>query len=92
MEFIDTLDKKASSRVLRMVTVLENDGPFMKPPYVKKIESKLYELRVKGRESIRIFYTVKAGEYYLLHAIKKKSQKLPQREVQTAVDRAREII
>lgn len=67
-------------------------GPFLKPPDIKKIQNKLYELRIPGKTAIRIFYTVVQGEYYLLHAFKKKSQKTPTRELKVAIDRAREII
>jgi len=52
----------------------------------------LYELRISGRVEIRILYTVKNGEYYLLHAFKKKTQKTPSREIKTALDRIKEII
>lgn len=84
------LDDKA--RIGKSIRLLINYGPFLKPPQIKKLQSGLYELRMKGRTQIRIFYTVKNGEYYLLHAFEKKSQKTPRREIKTALDRINELI
>ncbi|KKQ32252.1 MAG: hypothetical protein US48_C0029G0001, partial [Candidatus Levybacteria bacterium GW2011_GWA2_37_36] len=66
--------------------------PYLKPPYIKKVKNKLYELRISGKVAVRIFYTIKNGEYYLLHAFKKKSQKTPAKELKTALDRMGELV
>lgn len=58
---------------------------------MKKIASKLYELRIVSKEQIRIFYTIFRNEYYLLHAFKKKTQKTPKKEIEIALDRIKEI-
>jgi phage-related protein len=91
-DFIEEQDKATFAKVIRSIELLENYGPFMKPPYARKIRNKLYELRVPGKGAIRIFYTVFAGEYYLLHAFKKKSQKIPRGEIKIALDRAQRVI
>jgi len=64
----------------------------LKPPYIKKLQDKLYELRISGKVAIRILYTISNNEYYLLHAFKKKNQKTPSKELKIALDRMREII
>lgn len=51
-----------------------------------------YELRISGTVAIRIFYTIHNNEYYLLHAFKKKTQKTPNQEMKTALDRMKEIV
>ncbi|MBI3443610.1 type II toxin-antitoxin system RelE/ParE family toxin [Candidatus Woesebacteria bacterium] len=80
------------SKIALSILLLKNQGPFLKPPYIKKLQDKLYELRISGRVAIRIFYTVANNEYYLLHAFKKKSQKTPSKELKVAVDRMKELI
>lgn len=77
--------------MLRSITLLENFGPFVKMPYSKKIAPRLYELRIKGAESIRTLYTQIGQVYYLIHAFKKKTDKIPKREIKTALDRVKEL-
>jgi len=90
--FIQEQDEATYAKVLHIITLLRNNGPFLKPPYIKKLQNKLYELRISGKTSIRIFYTVAHDEFYLLHAFKKKTQKTPAKELKTAIDRIGEII
>jgi len=91
-EFIEKLEKKTYARALRSITLLQEFGPFLRMPYSKKIGQGLYELRVKGVEAIRIFYTQANEEYYLVHAFKKKTQKIPKQEIKLGLDRVKELI
>lgn len=91
-EFIEQQDKAAQTKIAHAIRLLIDYGPFLKPPDIKKLQDKLYELRIPGKTAIRIFYTIVSGEYYLLHAFKKKSQKLPKKEIKVAVDRIKEIV
>jgi phage-related protein len=90
-DFIEKQDFSIKIKIERYITLLKISGPFLKPPFMKKIQNKLYELRIVGKEQIRIFYTKNNESYYLLHAFKKKSQKTPSKEIKTAVDRMKEI-
>ena len=91
-EFLKEQDEATYAKVLLAIRLLANNGPFLKPPYIKKLQNRLYELRISGTVAIRIFYTIHSNEYYLLHAFKKKSQKTPNREMKTALDRMKEIV
>ena len=91
-EFIKKQDESTYAKILRSISLIRDNGPFLKPPYSKKITSNIYELRIQGKEAIRIFYVKFRGGYLLLHIFKKKSQKIPKRELKIAVDRAREIL
>ena len=91
-EFIEQQDKATQTKIARLIRLLIDYGPFLKPPDIKKLQDELYELRISGKTAIRIFYTMVNGKYYLLHAFKKKSQKLPKREIKLAIDRMKEII
>jgi len=53
-------------------------------PYAKKIRNNLYELRIRGKRSFRIFYTFDSQIIYLLHIFQKKSQKTPVKEINIA--------
>ena len=91
-DFIEDQDKPTYAKLISAVELLETDGPYLKPPYIKKLRNKLYEFRISGKVAIRIFYTVHNSEYYLLHAFKKKAQKTPSQELKIALDRMKEIV
>lgn len=91
-EFIDSRENEVASKISKATCLLVTYGPFIRPPYAKKITNKIYELRITGADNIRIFYTVSDGIFYLLYAFKKESQKTPKHELKTAVDRARELL
>ncbi|OGK23633.1 hypothetical protein A3A46_02950 [Candidatus Roizmanbacteria bacterium RIFCSPLOWO2_01_FULL_37_13] len=91
-DFIEEQDKPTQSKVAHYIRLLVDYGPYLKPPYTKKMGVKLYELRISGKVAVRIFYTVFNNKYYLLHAFKKKTQKTPNKELKTALDRIKDII
>jgi phage-related protein len=57
------------------------------------VYSGLHELRLKDRTGqIRVFYFVKKGDaIYMLHAFKKKTQELPNLEIELVIKRIKEI-
>lgn len=91
-KFIESQDEPSYARILHSLELLEKYGPFLKPPHIKKINKNLYELRIIGKTSIRIFYTTKNNQYYLLHVFKKKTQKTPAKEIKIALDRIKKLI
>lgn len=91
-DFLFVQEKLTQAKMMSYIDLLENSGPFLKPPYCKKLQGKLYELRVIGKVSVRIFYTIKDSEYYLLHAFHKKTNKTPINELKVALDRVKIII
>lgn len=91
-DFIKKQDKDTYAKILSYIMLLKSRGPYLKPPYIKKLQSKLYELRISSRVAIRIFYSSAKNEYYLLHAFKKKTQKTPIKDLKIALDRMKELI
>lgn len=53
----------------------------------------LHELRVRDRTGqVRVFYYLKRGEaIYLIHALRKKTQQIPARELEVVLKRIKEI-
>ena len=90
-EFIEKQERSTITKINLSIRLLIDYGPFLKPPDIKKLQNKLYELRIQGKSSVRIFYTIIKGEYYLLHAFIKKSQKTPPKELKVALDRMRKL-
>ena len=90
-EFIKKLDPSTIAKVAHEVDLLEKHGPFIGMPHSKKITAELHELRIRGKQEVRIIYAFVKRNIYLLHVFTKKRQKLPQREVNTAYRRLRSL-
>ena len=91
-DFANKQDNATKAKIALSIRLLMNQGPFLKPPYIKKLRNNIYELRISGKIAVRIFYTIHKNEYYLLHAFKKKSQNTPNKEIKIAIDRLKEIV
>jgi phage-related protein len=85
-EFLDKLPAKHHAKALRDIDILEKYGAALTEPHVKHMKGKLWELRIKSASDIsRIFYFVRVGnDIVLLHGFVKKTQKTPNREIETA--------
>ena len=57
------------------------------------LEGKLWEMRMKGRDTIAraIYVTTVEKRIVVVRVFTKKSQKTPRREIETALERAKEI-
>ncbi len=83
------MPKKELAKILRDVDLLSEYGYNLGMPHIKKMKGTddIWELRVKiSSKNYRIFYfTFKENAYMMLHAFLKKSNKTPQRELNTAI-------
>lgn len=75
------------AKVGNKIRLLEEYGPFLGMPHARKLEGQLYELRIRGKDEIRIFYAFVKNQICLLHAFKKKTQEIPKREIEIAQQR-----
>ena len=90
--FTEEQERSTFAKIIHSIELLETHGPFLKPPYSKKIRQNLYELRIPGKITIRVLYTAYKNQFFLLHAFKKKTQKTPPKEIKTALDRMKVLI
>jgi phage-related protein len=65
----------------------------MQEPHVKRLEGKLWEMRMKGRDGIAraIYVTATRERVVVVHAFEKKTQKTPARALEIARERAKEV-
>lgn len=101
-EFIKSLQVKHAAKVVKDIRLLKDMGEELHYPYVDFIKGDKYdglmELRTKQSNNIfRTFYFViekkeKARELkaVLLHAIQKKTDKTPKKELETALARMKD--
>lgn len=91
---VEALPASLRASFLRIVELIEAEGlERMREPYVKHLEGKLWEMRLKGRDGIaRSVYVTAAGKrVVVLRTFVKKTQKTPRRELKLAKERAKEI-
>jgi len=84
-KFIKGLQAETIAKVLRTLDLLEKFGQKLGPPHTKKISSRLFELRISGKQEVRIFYCFYKSKIFLLHGFVKKSRKIPKKEIKIAL-------
>ncbi|MHC1546928.1 type II toxin-antitoxin system RelE/ParE family toxin [Phyllobacterium sp. K27] len=63
-------------------------------PYVKHLEGPLWEMRMKGKSGIAraVYIAVIGRRVVILRVFTKKTQKIPRREIELALKRAKEVL
>lgn len=91
---VDALPADIRARFLRVSELIEAHGlERVGEPHVKHLDGKLWEMRLKGRDGIaRSLYVTATGKrVVVLRSFVKKTQKTPRREIDLALERAREL-
>ncbi len=91
---LDELAADVRQRFLRIAGLIERHGPAgVHEPYVKRLDGKLWEMRMKAKDGIAraIYITAHVERIVVLHAFVKKTQKTPQRALEIARERAKEV-
>ena len=86
-EFIKSQQPQAIAKIVNLIDLLEIHGNLLGMPHTKRLEPNHYELRVRGKEEIRIIYGFIGKTIYLLSGFKKQKQKTPKKEIDTARQR-----
>jgi len=92
-EFIYEQDEKAIGKIFKSIQRLEEKGFLLIRPEAAKLRDKIYELRIQfSPNNFRILYYFCTGNYVLLlHAVKKKTQEMKARDIDTAESRMNEF-
>jgi len=90
-KFILSLNKLTQVKIVRTIELLEKFGYNLRYPYCKKITDEIFELRIRGKQEIRIFYSFFGSKIVLLHGFIKKSQKTPSREIKTTLNKLKQL-
>ena len=83
--FIESLTEKEIAKVIRTIELLEEFENKLGMPHSKLIDAGLFELRIRGKREVRIFYCFSKNKAILLHAFIKKTQKTPVKELSKAM-------
>ena len=89
-DFIKKQQPHAKAKIAHTVNLLKFYGNKLGPPHSKALGLGLYELRIRGKEEIRIMYCfTQQRTIYLLHGFKKQTQQIPTKELYIALKRMR---
>lgn len=86
-KFIQSLEKNTVAKVIHTIELLEKFGNRLDFPHSKMISRGIFELRINGNQSVRIFYAFSKNKAVLLHGFVKKTPKIPKKEIDIATKR-----
>lgn len=94
-EFLETLSSDMKGEFFDAVALL-TEGKTLEMPLSRNLSNicrGLHELRFKDRAGeVRIFYFIKKGDaIYVLHAMRKKTQTIPEKDRELILKRIREV-
>ena len=81
---LESLNASELAKALRTLDLLEEFGQNLNMPHSRHMSDGLYELRIRGKREVRIFYCFHAGKAHLLYGFIKKSEKTPPSELTRA--------
>jgi phage-related protein len=93
-EELESLPNDIKASFLRIARLIQTHGlQRVHEPYVKHLEGRLWEMRMKGRDGIAraIYVTAMGRRVVVLRVFAKKTQKTPRSELELALRRAREV-
>jgi len=94
-EELNALPADMRARFTRVVRLIESFGvDRIGQPHVKHLQGRLWEMRLQGRDGIAraLYVTVTGQRVVVVRVFVKKTQKTPRREIELALERAKEIL
>lgn len=85
-EFILELEPKMQAKILKILDLLQVNGPYMRLPYSEYLDDGIFEIRAKqGTNISRVLYFFSIGQKIILtNGFVKKTQKTPKKEIDLA--------
>jgi phage-related protein len=91
---IEALPADMRARFRRIVELIQGHGlERIREPHVKHLEGRLWEMRMEGKDGISraIYVTATALRVVVVRVYIKKTRKTPRREIDLALERAKEV-
>lgn len=78
----------------RVVELIQAHGlEHVREPYLKHLEGRLWEMRLKGKSGIAraVYVTASGMRVVVVHVFAKKTEKTPRKEIDLALRKAKEV-
>ena len=82
------------ARLVRISELIESVGlPNVREPHIRHVRGQLWEIRLKGKAGIAraLYITAKEQRVVIVRAFIKKTEKIPTREIDLALQRVKEL-
>lgn len=90
-DFIKSLEETTIAKVLRIIDLLEEYGNELRMPYSRSLGQGLFELRVRGRQEVRLFYTFHDNAAVFVGGFVKKDQNISHRRINQALVKIKQL-
>lgn len=92
VDFIEEYDVKSQRKITRQILYIEEYGLNKAVPNLKKMTSTgFWELRILGKQNIRLFCFQKGKIITVVNIFNKKSQKTPLKEIKVTQQRIKDL-
>jgi phage-related protein len=91
---VEALPEDMRARLARIAKLIEAQGlEHVGEPHVKHVETRLWEMRLKGRSGISraLYVTAIDRRVVIVRVFVKKTEKTPRREIDLALSRAKSV-
>ena len=91
---LDAMPPDMQARFRKIVELIQGYGlERVHEPHVKHLDGPLWEMRMKGKDGISraVYVTARGSRVVVVRVFVKKTQKIPRREIEIALQRAREV-
>ena len=89
--FISKLQNDTKAKVARHLDLLAKYNYSLRMPYSKKLINNVFELRIKGRQEIRLMYVFHNNKILVLNGFVKKTNKIPKTEIEKTINRIKAL-
>jgi len=87
-DYIELLDWNTITAIDAFFSRFKSDESFRRMPYCRKLRGNIFEMRIKTEQGYRILFAYMLDDVVLLlHIFKKKSNKIPKKELKLAIKR-----
>ncbi|GLI52775.1 type II toxin-antitoxin system RelE/ParE family toxin [Thermodesulfovibrio yellowstonii] len=86
-EFIFNLQERDKSKILQILSVIEERNFEVPSEWLKKVKENLWELRIRN---FRFLYSIEGHTIKIWHGFAKKTMKIPKREIELALKRMKQ--
>jgi phage-related protein len=92
-EWLDEIGIEPKAEIFKIFEMLLKYGTDLGLPFIRPIESKLYEVRAKDKSGIYrvLYFAHKDKTFMMLHGFQKKTQATPRKEIDIALKRMKEV-
>jgi hypothetical protein len=87
-EFINQCAPKHQVKMLRLISLLEEQGPILPRPYADLLHDNIHELRFTlSQDNVRVLYFFCYGKFIVLYNVfYKNTDRVPEKEIKKVID------